>query len=336
MEPGVQGPQPVGASQGPTTPASISSAQAAQIICNLQQQVADLHTAYQLSSQQLQETRDVLQQLSRERRDAARPGAHRLKLPKPPETNGRQPEPVNWCYKMEAYLLAEGTNVDSNEAITIAAAFLTDGALNWYRQYEQEVQRGLAQGFGSWAQFKAAFITRFTHVDPESRARDKLEKLYQSRSVFAYAQEFNSCMLELPRMEEHDRIYRFIKGLKPELRIHVRMQNPDTLAKTIQLAIQADEMVRDVHPFGMRGMARNVGYSKPFVGRLMAGSSGGPTPMELGAVDAKVGRPRRELADQGPPGYSQIKCFCCGKLGHIRRNCFKYKKQCANGTARSN
>lgn len=309
MEPGVQGPQPVEAPQGPTTPASLSSSQAAQIIFTLQQQVADLHNACQLSNQQLQETRGVLQQMSQERQGAARPGVHRLKLPKPPETNGRQPEPVNWCYKMEAYLLAEGANVNSNEAITIAAAFLTDGALNWYRQYEQEVQRGLAQSFGSWAQFKAAFITRFTHVDPESRARDKLEKLYQGRSVFAYAREFNSCMLELPRMEEHDRIYRFIKGLRPDLRIHVRMQNPDTLAKTIQLAIQADEMVRDAHPFGMRGMTRSFGYSKPFVGRQMASSSGGPTPMELGAVDAKVGRPRHEPAGQGPPGRSLIKCF---------------------------
>jgi hypothetical protein len=182
------------------------------VLQQLQQQVAELQHAYHSSNQQLQETRVALQQaLQPQQASGALAGgnvvAKQLKLPKPPETNGRQPTPLNWTYKIEAYLKGQRVDLNGVEGIVLAAAFLKDSALNWYRQFEQEVDRGLHPGFANWIEFKEAFIKRFTPVDPEADARNKLDKLYQARSVFLYAQDFNACMLELPKMEEHDRIH---------------------------------------------------------------------------------------------------------------------------------
>uniref|UniRef100_A0A383VNT7 CCHC-type domain-containing protein n=1 Tax=Tetradesmus obliquus TaxID=3088 RepID=A0A383VNT7_TETOB len=60
----------------------------------------------------------------------------------------------------------------------------------------------------------------FTLVKPDYDARNKLDRLMQTRSVFDYASRFNTLMLELPNMDEADRVHFFIKGLKPEIRMH--------------------------------------------------------------------------------------------------------------------
>lgn len=258
----------------------------------LQQQVAQLQHALQhLMEQQQASTVPVV----------------KLKIPKPPETNGRQPSPVNWCHKMETYLTAEGANLNNSSTVAIAAAYLKDSALNWYRQHEQAVAAGKAQPYSSWEEFKKAFIARFTPVDPEVDARERLDRLTQTRSVFAYAQEFNTYMLELPHMDENDRIHRFIRGLKPEVRIHVKLQQPTTLHDAVELAIKADSMVWE------RG--RSFGNTRSFNTSSSRGTapsrSNGPAPMELGAVE------------QQKPKTQPLKCFYCHKVGHKRLECKK-------------
>lgn len=273
----------------------------------LQQQVAQLQHALQTVMQQQQNTVSV--------------PASRLKIPKPPETNGRQPSPVNWCHKMETYLAAEGANLHDSSIVTVAAAYLKDSALNWYRQHEQNVATGKAQPYASWDEFKKAFISRFTPVDPEVDARERLDRLNQPRSVSAYAQEFNTYMLELPHMDENDRIHRFIRGLKPEVRIHVKLQQPTTLHDAVELAIKADSMVWE------RGRISNNRFTNGGSTNRGAATRSGPAPMELGAVE------------QQRPKNLPLKCFYCGKPGHKRRDCKKLqadRQLGGNTSARSN
>ena len=270
--------------------------------------------------QQVAELQHIIQQLVQQQAnvDASR---SKLKLPKPPETNGRQPSPVNWSHKMETYLTAEGANLHDPSIVAIAAAYLKDSALNWYRQHEQSVDAGKAQPYASWEEFKKAFIARFTPVDPEVDARERLDRLTQTRSVFAYAQTFNTYMLELPHMDENDRIHRFIRGLKPEVRIHVKLQQPTTLHDAVELAIKADSMVWE------RGRNGNNRFINTNYGNR-GGAKAGPTPMELGAVE-----------QQKPKTQWPLKCFYCGKPGHKKRDCKKLladKQRDGNASARSN
>eukprot|EP00878_Enallax_costatus_P023132 GHUV01024593.1.p1 GENE.GHUV01024593.1~~GHUV01024593.1.p1 ORF type:complete len:257 (-),score=16.00 GHUV01024593.1:9-779(-) len=201
-----------------------------------------------------------------------------IKVPRPPEFNGKQPTPVNWCFSMHNYLFAEGGAdfLNTSTAVHTAAAYLRGTALNWWRQHEQEVHRGLTPEYENWYHFRDAVITQFTPVQPEVSAREKLDTLRQIRDVYSYANEFTSCMLELPSMGEGDRIHRFIMGLKPEIRAHVWLQNPTTLTKATELAVKADAVLWE-----------NKNHLRPFNNMRQVQHSGprnGATPMELGSA----------------------------------------------------
>jgi hypothetical protein len=283
-------------------------------ISHLQQQVAQLeHVCVQLTGR------------------ISDPVRH-LKVPKPPETNGRQPSPVNWCHKMETYLNSEGADCSRPGIVPFAAAYLKDSALCWYRAHLQEVQLQHKAEFANWAEFKQAFIARFTPIDPEVDARERLARITQSKSMFAYAADFNAVMLELPHMDENDRIWRFVNGLRPQVRMQVKLHNPRTLHEAVEIAIKADAVVWEPRrptagKFGADSY-KSAGHFSNF-----SRSSARPVPMELGLVR------QASVRQDGPAQKSGSVCFYCGKEGHFKAQCPKRKAKMARyalGTAHPN
>lgn len=238
-------------------------------------------------------------------------GASAVRIPTPPVFSGmRDPSALNWTYQMETYLQAHRIDLGTPAAVTTAAGFLSGGALTWYRLRQQvDVARGIAQPFADWASFCAALITRFTPMSPEDTARQRLAQLKQRTSARQYAQDFNLCMLELPGMEEKDRIFHFLSGLKPTIRLYVQPHRPTTLHDAIELAIQMDTL---------------VWQSKRSTSAFQSGTTGstgathGPIPMDLGAMQS--GQPRHDKT---------VVCFYCKKPGHIKRDCRLRKKHMA-------
>ena len=79
-----------------------------------------------------------------------------IKVPRPPEFDGKQPTPVNWCFSMYNYLVAEGGGdyLNAPNAVHTAAAYFRGTALNWWRQHEHEVYRGLVPEYENWYKFQ--------------------------------------------------------------------------------------------------------------------------------------------------------------------------------------
>ncbi len=248
----------------------------------------------------------------------AAPHAPRLKMPKPPESNGTNPSAINWCYKMETFLQAQGVDLNLPSTVIYAASFLKDSALNWWLRYQQDVASGKRQVFADWASFKTEFIDAFTPVKPDYDARNKLDRLSQTRSVFEYASHFNMLMLELPNMDEADRVHFFIRGLKPEVSMHVTLRKPVTLHEAVELAIQADGLL-----WSMRKGRKPPNYTpRPNYTVHKQPVDSGPTPMELGSLEHGGGGDQAELNfTQGR--RKTIKCFYCNRAGHRIADCRK-------------
>lgn len=235
-----------------------------------------------------------------------------VRIPKPPVFDGmREPSALNWSYQMETYLQAHRIPLDTTTAVTTAAGFLSGGALTWYRLRQQvDVLRGISQPFSTWSAFRDALIARFTSISPEDAARQRLAQLRQRTSVRQYAQDFNLCVLELPGMEEKDRIFHFLSGLKPNIRVYVQPHRPNTLHDAVELAIQMDTLLWQ----SKRGTS---GYQTGTAGHAGAANTG-PAPMDLGIMQSV--KPRSDKT---------VVCFYCKKPGHIKRDCRLRKKHMA-------
>jgi len=301
-----------------------------------------LNSRQQLATtqQQLDEQRRLLEQVQH-----ARGQSSSLKLPKPATFSGhkREPTPQNWVHAMENYLIANNVSLDNPNSVTLAAGYLADSALTWYRLHLAEVDRGLVMPYQNWVTFKEALLKKFVPIAPEMLARTKLYNIRQTQSVQAYAMEYNMCMLEIFDMSEKDRVDRFVRGLKPEVRVLVQLQKPAALVDAIEVATQIDSIMWQAR----KGPFRTpTGPSQRF--------SSGPVPMELGTAEAKthgkvrqfaptfrfqkptirsIGAPPRKMSSQfGGGGRSNVQCFYCKKQGHIQRDCFKRQRNMASDT----
>lgn len=211
-----------------------------------------------------------------------------VRTPKPPETDGRKPTPQHFSEAFEVYLQQKGIDLNSAAACQLAATFLRDAALDWYVTHQQEVSAGKAAPFSSWQQMKEALFKRFSPYDTYELARDRRDRLVQQRSVAEYAAAYTGLMLQLPLMDEGDRIHSFVRGLKPTIRAQVAMQQPHTLDAAISLAMAADTLMfsSSAGAFGPFSSSSSGGSSafRPAGRYNSSSSSSRPAPMELGSL----------------------------------------------------
>ena len=151
----------------------------------------------------------VLQQLSTQQASQTAP-----KPPKPEKYEGdrRCGAASNWLHQMTLYLTILGL-LDTTHAIPHAVSFLIGAARTWWR-----AQEASGSPPTTWAAFKASFLEAFQTIDAERMARDRMENLKQRTSVTDYANQFSGLLLEVPEMHSADAVYRFVRGLKPQIR----------------------------------------------------------------------------------------------------------------------
>lgn len=268
------------------------------------------------------------------------------KLPKPAVFTGqrRGPTPQNWCHSMETYLVASGIDLTTASSVRLAAGYLADSALTWYRLHLAEVDRGVCAPYQAWLCFKEALLKRFVPIPPDTLARGRLYTLKQHQSVQAYAAEYNDCMLQIVDMSEKDRIDRFLRGLKSDIRVLVELQRPASLVDAIELATQIDSIV---------WQARRAPYrssTSAIAARNSGVVSSGLVPMELGAAESSVHGRRfsvvpntvvaqsKTIPARVPPGRAgmqpvggrrPMQCFYCKQMGHVQRYCKKRARDVA-------
>jgi hypothetical protein len=302
-------------------------------------QLADLNQRLQHETQAREHSQQQLQQAQ---------ALQQVRVPKPPETDGRKPTPRHFAEAFEVFMAQRGVDLNTQQACQIAATFLRDAALDWYVSYQQQVAAGAVQQFGSWQQMKQAFQERFQPYDMQEEALKGLDRLVQLRSVAEYTTRFTELMLQLPGMLETMRIHYYCAGLKHAIAVQVRMQQPHTLAAAMTAAMAADSIVfgSGTAVFGPYGSSSGSSYrgapfrnSKPFGGSSSGGSSSAP--MELGSLRQQQQQQRGSAQQQQPapsPSSGSVPyCSWHKRQGHWTRDCRKrasaLRSQHAGGSA---
>ncbi|KAA8494621.1 hypothetical protein FVE85_2862 [Porphyridium purpureum] len=172
------------------------------------------------------------------------------------------------------------------KAVRVAATYLRGSALVWWIALSRA-----GDDPAVWDTFVRELEDQFTPPNAARAAYNDLAALVQKHSVARYIDEFQMCILRIPRITEDEKLDRFVRGLKKPPRVEVLKSGATTVADAMRIALSVDSAYADA-PRG--ACARDDG----------------PVPMELGAVGFSTAQ------GGGTDNARKVKCWRCGKAGH--------------------
>ena len=252
---------------------------------------------------------------------------------RPDKYKGGAHQLQDWLFRMRTYLETSGVDETTVGAVKTACTYLEGDAWSWWRALCERADGRPA--VANWEEFSAAIKDRFHVMDEGRKARIALAYLRQTTTVQAYTQEFQRLMLMAPETHELDQVVRFTLGLRGAVREEVDRGQPTTIMQAMKLADEAD-----VRLSGYRlERAPLSSWQQPPRRNMYSG----PTGMELGSVSVSTYRARPGRGGRPPirggqrptaprigggggsarpaGGMANIRCYNCGKMGHIARNC---------------
>jgi hypothetical protein len=143
-------------------------------------------------------------------------------------------DPLNWCYKAEQFF--DHYSTQETQRLKISSFHMEGTALIWFQELHK------SNSFSTWVEFARALQTRFgagSYDDP----METLSKLKQGRPLEEYKKQFEVLANRVADLLEAHKLSCFMRGLKDEIRLAVKMFKPKALVDAYALAkIQEDYM----------------------------------------------------------------------------------------------
>ena len=225
----------------------------------------------------------------------------------------------SWVLQVDLYFAAV-SEPDSTK-LNYAVALLRENALIWWQSLKPEERPR------DWPSLGQLMINYFAPLSATINARDRLAKLQQKSSVRIYTDEFKRLVLNIPDISEPEKMDRYRRGLKTQVKLLTTFANPGNFDAMCLTAEQIDCIL-----FRERS-ERSYSYSSTRDGAGPSNSQ--PTPMEIGAISER----RNSYADAVKKGPQHPKltaaeksklmqsggCFYCRENGHRVSDCPKKK-----------
>jgi hypothetical protein len=243
-----------------------------------------------------------------------------LKPPKPPIYYGERDAAKleGWIFQVENYFKLY-QSIHPNEPVTdsvfilFASNLLRGAASTWWQIIYRSNQVPEV-----WIDFVRILREQFLPVDAHQAARDKLHILKQTKSVAAYATSFQDVCLMLPGLTEDEKKDRFIRGLKPNVRVEVLKSSPQDYVAATRVALAVDNAIFSTRAIHFPNqVAHQTTHAPMEIGKL-AGSSKFVAKRMTPQVGIQ-GSPKTRWSSMNLPKSKQ--CFRCGSTEHYVAGC---------------
>lgn len=156
-----------------------------------------------------------------------------------PYSGDKGGDPEVWLFQYEQ--CARLYNLTDAEKVDHAATYLEGAAATWWRSVALASDRS-GSPRPTWDSFKTQLITLFKPVNASKVARDQLAELKQTGAVFRYNTDFNRLVLEAGNVSAEEQLHRYIRGLKPKIRVEVELADPQTVHAAMEKAQRIDSI----------------------------------------------------------------------------------------------
>lgn len=282
-----------------------------QQLSTAQQQLST--TQQQLSTTHAQLTDANNRLLSLESTSTSIPSSSSLPKPaKPDFFHGNKDATTirQWTAQVDNYYLGLATDCPQPYKLAFAVSLLPSNALAYWQAVPDRPT--------TWEVLRDRLINHYAPSSAATAARDKLADLNQEGAVAVYTRKFMAYRLEVPDMQEAEAMDRYLRGLKPTVRMHVAFTNPATLEEMQNAAAFVDRIVYtskgDYYP--------RRSYS--------GASTSAAAPMEIGAITATPPRSKTYADAVRPKKLTDAErahlratggCFYCRQPGHRTDRC---------------
>jgi hypothetical protein len=263
-------------------------------------------------------------------------GALEVKPAKPKQFSGQRGTDAEvWLFRCEQFFDLVGV-VNNERRVQLAASWLDDIAADWWRSIVLDARgRNLIPCNGNWDEFKRLLLAQFQPVNAVKMARDKLSALRQYNSVARYNHDFTAVCLQIPDINEAEKLDRYVRGLKRQIKVEIELAEPVSVADAMAKAQRIDNITYysrfSTPPNTKFGNFNSRSDSAPMelgaVEHKYDGDEEKPSPERVNAIGTvrtakrPVTRAQKVSREEFARCMKLKLCLRCKKPGHIARNC---------------
>ena len=221
-------------------------------------------------------------------------------MAKPPFFSGRNcshADVIRWLFAITNFIAH--WPMTELEQISTACTYLSDAALDWAMDQT---------AFTTFEAFKTSLTAAFAPFNHNIVARERLRTITQTSSAIAYTNTFREVALLVNDLSPAERTNRYIDGLKPNIKLHLRVNNFNTFEEAASMACRIDPHFTSANP--APPPANLAPPLRP--PRLNAAAIAPPRPP--GPRAPITPEERAHLVNNGG-------CTYCRKLGHTIADC---------------